>query len=301
MKSVKIYEMLMRDGFQSLDKTYNLETKKEVIKLLIECNNNNIEFGSTTSKKLLPQLGDTFELWEYIKELNMNKNIDNYTILNTSKKGLERSIECGIKSHSLICSISDKFSLLNLHIDSSIKTLYNVLEQINIIRNTDYELIRVYLSCSFGSKWELSDDKYIDKLVHYIKILYEYGLKNNISYKNFDIVLSDTIGILQAERLNTILDIINKELHEEVFDYIGLHLHCDNNFEDLVDISLKYNIYKYDSSMLGIGGCPFSENKLVGNISTINLVKYLNNNNITTNIKMDKIDICNKKIKELII
>ena len=112
MKSVKIYEMLMRDGFQSLDKIYNLETKKEVIKLLIECNNNNIEFGSTTSKKLLPQLGDTFELWEYIKELNMNKNIDNYTILNTSKRGLERSIECGIKSHSLICSISDKFSLL---------------------------------------------------------------------------------------------------------------------------------------------------------------------------------------------
>jgi len=170
-----------------------------------------------------------------------------------------------------------------------------------MIRNTDYELIRVYLSCSFGSKWEVNDNKYIDKLVHYIKILYEYGLKNSISYKKFDIVLADTIGILNAERLNTILDIINKELQEEVFNYIGLHLHCDNNFEDLIDISLKYNIYKYDSSMLGIGGCPFSENKLVGNISTYDLIKYFNSHNILTNIDINKIDICNKKIKELII
>ena len=66
---------------------------------------------------------------------------------------------------------------------------------------------------------------------------------------------------------NMLIIIILKKGIEIPITYRSMGEINHGNFEDLVDISLKYNIYKYDSSMLGIGGCPFSENKLVGNKS----------------------------------
>lgn len=86
--------------------------------------------------------------------------------------------------------------------------------------------------------------------------------------------------------MNNILDKIN---NKDLSNYLGLHLHSDGYFEELIDIGLKNNIYKYDSSLLGIGGCPFSKSKNIGNIPTTQLIKYLHSLGYITNMDVNEL------------
>ena len=90
---IQIYEMFMRDGLQSLDKIYSLENKKFFIDCLIKCNIKNIEFGSTTNPKLLPQMKESYELWVYLNEKNLNNNL---IMLITNNTNLKKSIDYNI-------------------------------------------------------------------------------------------------------------------------------------------------------------------------------------------------------------
>jgi len=103
----------MRDGLQSLPKVYTLDNKKNFIDNLIKCNITNIEFGSTTSPKLLPQMDDSYKMWNYLEELKLN-NKYNLTMLISNNKGLKESIKLNIKSFGLLCSVSDSFGKNNL-------------------------------------------------------------------------------------------------------------------------------------------------------------------------------------------
>ena len=88
MKKVKIFEMFMRDGLQSLKKIYSLDQKKIFINNLLKANMKNIEFGSTTSPKLLPQMNNSYEFWQYLKnkeEYVKNKNDYKFTMLISDK------------------------------------------------------------------------------------------------------------------------------------------------------------------------------------------------------------------------
>jgi len=66
-KSIKIYEMLLRDGLQSLKQTYSLEDKIRMFNFIEEMGLKNIEFGSMTSEKILPQMSKSLELYDLKK------------------------------------------------------------------------------------------------------------------------------------------------------------------------------------------------------------------------------------------
>ena len=118
----------------------------------------------------------------------------------------------------------------------------------------------------------------------------------NLKPENFDIVLCDTIGNADHNDINNVLKYVDKDLT----DFYALHLHCDSNFQSLIDAGLSHNISKYDSSLLGIGGCPFAKKKCVGNISTFELVKYLHNNNYKTNLDLELLKDTENKLKLLL-
>ena len=65
---IKIYELFLRDGLQSLEKCYTAEERIEMFKELNQCGLSGIEFGSTTKATIVPQMKDSFVLWDYVKE-----------------------------------------------------------------------------------------------------------------------------------------------------------------------------------------------------------------------------------------
>ncbi len=274
-KNIYIYEMFMRDGLQSLKTVYDLDTKIIFINNLIKVLDN-IEFGSTTNSKLLPQMKDTYLLWESIKEYKFDKKL---TILVTSNQELINSINKGIISFGLMCSICDIFGLSNLRKTSSESFEY-MMSQINIIYssnkyNKDDIHIRLYLSCSF-------DISNLSRLYNYITNINDIIKYYNILPNNIDIVLCDTIGNLTEELLEVTLQKIT--IIKDIIPYIALHIHTDYDFYNYIDIGLKYNISKYDSSLLNIGGCPYSGKDNIQNINSINLIEYLESKNYNTNI-----------------
>lgn len=295
MKRIKIYEMFLRDGLQSL-KPFNLETKINFYNELTKNNYNCIEFGSTTNEKILPQMSKTNELWNYIKK-NKNEKTK-YTILIPSYIHTYNVLKSKIYSYGLTCGVSDYFTNKNLKMNS-ITSKLNVNKQIELINrsnmlNRDIH-IRIYISCVFGSP---KSDENIDKKVikDFVNNFYDESQKYEMSPDNYDIVLSDTIGGATEEKMEEILDMFDDNIKE----YLGLHLHCDKNFEPLVKKGLEKKIRKFDSSILGIGGCPFAKNELVGNISTLELIKYLHKNDYETGLNEDELQTTENNIKLLI-
>ena len=119
-------------------------------------------------------------------------------------------------------------------------------------------------------------------------------MENNYSSDMFDIVIADTIGACTPKRVQEVLEYV------PMSNYMGVHLHTDSRFEDVVGILLDRGIRKFDSSMLGIGGCPYAKSdaaKGVGNISTLPLVKFLHSNGYDTGIDMDALEYANKMVR----
>ena len=301
--------MFMRDGLQSLPKVYTLDNKIYFIDKLLKCNITNIEFGSTTNPKLLPQMDNSYKLWNYLENLKLNNKYKLTMLINNGKE-LQKSINHNIKSFGLLCSVSNTFGIDNLKKNAD-KSFDDMIEQYLIIHKyiTEQEHnkrdfhIRFYLSCAFGTYKEDFDIEYISRLKKYIITIYNIIKNNNLTYENVDIVLCDTMGILTTKILNMILTI---DEIKDIIKYISLHLHItenndtENNFISFIDIALQYNINKFDSSILNIGGCPFSGKKNCGNINTLKLVQYLENNNYDTGIDYKSLEYIEKDILKIL-
>jgi len=304
MSIIKIFEMFMRDGLQSLSKIYTLQQKNKFIDKLSRCNYHAIEFGSSTSAKLLPQMANGYDIWNHITQSNNHLlTSTKYTLLTPGLTHIEKALDNKINSFGLVCSVSDKFAHNNLNKTSN-DTLINVFTQSTQIINKDPNAhIRIYLSCSFGSPWEKFDLEYKKRLFEYVEKIIKFGKTNKLSSDNFDIVISDTVGLSTCERTSDILNNLTYNIFQDPNDikYIGLHLHTNstnNSFKNLIDNSLKYNISKFDSSLLGIGGCPFAEDNSLGNCSTIKLVEHIEHvHKLNTGINLDILKLIEEEIK----
>jgi isopropylmalate/homocitrate/citramalate synthase len=116
----------------------------------------------------------------------------------------------------------------------------------------------------------------------FIKLAY-LKQKQNV---DIEIVLADTVGLCDVESIRRVLDAIEDK------EFIGVHLHVKGTpqlFENIVDEVLKSGIIRFDTSLFGIGGCPYAK-ELIGNVSTVPLVKYLHQKGYQTGINFDKLE-----------
>lgn len=306
MRNIKIFEMFMRDGLQSLKKVYTLNQKKIFINNLLKTNIQNIEFGSTTSPKLLPQMDNSYELWDHIKSLKVMNDGEltenKFTMLVVDKNNLYKSIKNSINSFGLICSLSDSFAQSNMKM-TSMRSFVNILNNIDILfsdKKENYH-VRIYISCTFGTynendKYDHMDKTFRNNLIVFLRFLKIKAEEYAISSDKLDIVLCDTYGILNDKLLNMVLEDI-AEMDIGLMEYIGLHLHTDGEFYHYIDTALKFGINKIDSSILNVGGCPYSGKKNLSNINTLNLVKYLHEKKYDTFIDYEMLKNVENEIK----
>jgi hydroxymethylglutaryl-CoA lyase len=305
MKSVKIYEMFLRDGLQSLKKIYTVSQKIQMFNALNKAKYDCIEFGSTTNPKIIPQIGGSFELWNHIKQqLKYNTK---YTMLVPSNTHLTRVKDLGINSVGFVTSISDEFSKRNMKMSGD-ESFAQTKELINstLSYNKDAH-IRVYLSCSFGCPWSGFTETHVGRINSMVNELNDISYKNNVSRDNFDIVLSDTVGMCDKYMMNGVLGGIDD------LNYVGLHLHMygkqngielEQDFKGVIDVALSRGILKYDTSLFGVGGCPFakatSSTETIGNLSTIPFLKHIKEIGIPINVQLEGLEMAAKEIKDIL-
>ena len=247
-KKISIFEMFMRDGLQSLEEIYSLDDKIKFIDIIKKTNVKNIEFGSIVSNRLLPQMNKTIDLWNFIREKyndDIHSDSVKYTVLLIDSKKIEDTLQHGITSYSFVFSLCDIFGMKNLRNDYE-NSFETVMDNMKYIYNNSKDRtlhFRVYISCFCGSIFSEYDDNLImNRIRMSIYQLLFFSKKYNIDYHHFDIVLCDTCGILSEDNFIKILDTI-KDLFPDIFDYIGIHLHSNDNFYKFIDAIIRYDVY----------------------------------------------------------
>ncbi len=268
-KQVRIIEVSPRDGLQSEPRHLTTDQKVELINELSDCGFSQIEIGSFVSAEHIPQLADTEAVFE---QINLSHTVD-YSALICNQIGLDRAITCGIGHIALFTSASESFCQKNIQtsINGSLKTFKQIIQK----AHDEQFIIRVYLSCAFDCPFEGTIKA--QNVVPLVK--YFYNLKCD------EIVLADTTGRATPLAVQQLIELCRNSVPVE---YIGVHFHDTYGMASAnIFSALESGVQQIDSSIAGLGGCPFAPGAS-GNIATEDLLYMLHSMNIATGINLQK-------------
>tara|TARA_B100000424_G_C22940656_1_gene500528 strand:+ start:2023 stop:2931 length:909 start_codon:yes stop_codon:yes gene_type:complete len=257
---IKLIDVTVRDGLQSHPKTINVENKLKIIKLLSNSIGlKHLEIGSFVSPKIIPQMANSEEVFKQAYDYNPDIN---YHMLVTNSRGIEKIKELNVKNVAFFTSPSNSFNLknINCNVDESLIRICELKDKLPPDVNT-----RLYLSCITECPFEGQILTY--DIIRIIKMMDKLGFD--------DISLGDTLGTLKVNKLKFIFKCLNKDILK---DKISIHLHqSDDSWKDIIDLCLEYDVRKFDTSILKLGGCPAAyENKVKsGNLDLYDLVNHL--------------------------
>ena len=240
MTDVKIYEVGPRDGLQNEKAVIDINDKIELIDCLSKTGLRNIEAGSFVSPKWIPQMANTAEVFAGIQR---DPNIV-YAALTPNMFGLESALLAKVDEIAVFGAASESFSQKNINcsIEESIQRFIPVIE-----RALDAGIrVRGYVSCVVGCPYEGSIDAKVVATV--TKRLIELGC--------YEVSLGDTIGIGTP---NAIVDMLSAVKQDVPVEQLAIHCH-DTYGQALANIyaSLDCGITTIDSSVSGLGGCPYA-------------------------------------------
>jgi len=252
-----------RDAMQGFKKFIPTQDKADYINSLIKVGFDIIDFGSFVSPNYVPQMKDTASVLKLLKL--KEKTLLLSIVLNARGAQDAASFE-EIKFLGYPLSVSEVFQKKNSNKD--IQGSLHVLDDIQNICLKQNKILVVYLSMAFGNPYEEFFSE--ELLCDYI---------NKIDKKGVRIIsLADTIGNSNVDSIKTTYtNIGNFFPHLD----IGLHLHShpDNAYKK-ISAAWSAGCRRFDTTISGHGGCPFAQDKLIGNISTESLLNFLANKKI---------------------
>ena len=278
-KKFKIIEC-PRDAMQGISKFIPTEKKVNYINSLLKVGFDVIDFGSFVSPKAVPQMRDTAKL---INQLHLNNDSSLLSVVLNKRGAIEASSFDEISFIGYPFSISNIFQKKNSNktIDDS---LYLLDELINICSKKNKKLL-VYISMAFGNPY---NEKYSPEIVfNYINVLSNMGVKY--------FTLADTVGVAN----NDLIKLIFEELSKIKLNF-GAHFHSTSDLSySKIEMAYKYGCNRFDSTISGIGGCPFAKDDLVGNISTQTLLNFVQTNKIKHSLNLLNLESAYNEAKNL--
>lgn len=270
-KSVSIREVGPRDGLQNESKFIPTDEKIQWIDHLSNSGLNYIEVTSFVNPTWIPALSDA----EYVAK-HIKKNPDvTYAALVPNTKGLFRALESGIDEVAVFISASETHNKKN--INKTISETEIVLSEVVKESISNKKTIRGYISTVFGCPYEGNIET--DQVIRLADSLFEMGI-NELS-------LGDTIGIANPVQVKQVLEQLLKRYPA---DSIAIHFHNTRGTALANALaSLEMGISKFDSSLGGLGGCPYAPGAS-GNLATDDLNYMLTNMGIETNIDPKKLN-----------
>jgi hydroxymethylglutaryl-CoA lyase len=268
--SVKMVEVGPRDGLQNEAKVISTDIKIEFINRLSETGLSVIEATSFVSPKWVPQMADHEELVEKIQK----KPGVSYPVFVPNVKGLTRAISKGVKEIAVFTTPSEQFCQRNVNC-SVADTLFQIAQMMEIAKQHQIK-VRGYISCVLGCPYEGEISPCA--VTNLVERLNEMGC--------YEISLGDTIGVGTPGKMQTLLTTVLKKIDPKK---LAVHMH-DTYGQALANIyvALENGIQTVDSSVAGLGGCPYAKGAS-GNVASEEVLYMLNGLNIKTGVDLEKL------------
>jgi len=254
---IKIVEC-PRDAWQGLPGLIPAGTKLAYLQALISAGFKHIDAVSFVSPKAVPQMADSEEV---LQELDPPDDVEIIGIV-VNQKGAERAIATqAVHTLGFPYSVSGTFLERNQH-----QTGEAALDELEKIQEKALDAgveVAVYISMAFGNPY--GDPWNIDEVIEAIGILETSGIRT--------ISVADTVGMATAQQVSELARAVVAK-----YDYldIGVHLHsrADQAIEKVL-AAYDAGIRRFDCAIGGLGGCPFAQDSLVGNLPTEKLLEGL--------------------------
>ncbi|KAJ1274097.1 hypothetical protein BS78_05G036500 [Paspalum vaginatum] len=267
---VKIVEVGPRDGLQNEEASVPASVKIQLIHKLVAAGLSAVEATSFVSPKWVPQLADAKEVLRGIQQAPGVR----YPVLTPNLRGFEAAVAAGAREIAVFASASESFSRSNINctIEESLARHRGVSDA----AKKHGLSIRGYVSCVIGCPVEGAIHP--SKVAYVAKELYDMGCS--------EISLGDTIGVGTPGSVAAMLEAVMAFVPK---DKIAVHFH-DTYGQALANIlvSLQMGINIVDSSVSGLGGCPYAKGA-TGNVATEDVVYMLHGLGIDTNVDLNKL------------
>ena len=265
---INIVEVGPRDGLQDEKKILSVEKRIQFIDYLSNCGFTNIEVGSFVPEKVVPQMHNAGQVLQKIKR---HKGTT-YSALVPNLYGLKMALEAQVDMVAVFMAASESFSKNN--INCSIFESLKRYEEVIVEAKNNSIPVRGYLSCVFSCPYEGDIPEHI--VVQYCKKLYELGCD--------EIALGDTTGLGTPSKVASLIGNLSDFLPREK---ITLHLHNSNGLAlTNIYVAMKEGVTSFDSSIAGLGGCPFAKNA-TGNVASEDLVYLLDSLKVKTGLSLE--------------
>lgn len=277
-QAVKLVEC-PRDAWQGLRRQIPTELKVRYLRSLIEAGFKHIDAVSFVSPKAVPQLADSESVLE---QLAPPEDVEIIGIV-VNEKGAERAIATGaVRTLGYPCSISATFLRRNQN-----QSPEENLAVLGTIRGRAEECglgMVVYISMAFGNPYEDSWSK--EQLAEAVARVRAPGIRS--------ISLADTVGVATPELIR---EAVAAVLRGCPGDDIGVHLHSTRAAAaPRVLAAYDAGCRRFDAAVGGLGGCPFAQDQLVGNIPTEEVICALAERGVRLPIELEKVAALNTEI-----
>ncbi|MGX2959456.1 hydroxymethylglutaryl-CoA lyase [Peribacillus sp. JNUCC 23] len=264
-KNVTIKEVGPRDGLQNEKLILSTSDKIAWIDRLSYSGLTYLEITSFVHPKWIPQLADAVEV---VRNIKRNPKVT-YAALVPNMKGLESAIAYSVDEISVFMSASETHNKQN--INKTISETFPILQEVIAAAIDEGKTVRGYISTVFGCPYEGDVD--YNQVLRICEKLFTLGIG--------EISLGDTIGVASPKQVE---DFLNQALKRYQPQSLAMHFH-DTRGMALANIvkALDYGITTFDSSLGGLGGCPYAPGAS-GNVATDDLVHMLEKMNIHTGV-----------------
>ena len=255
--SIKLIEC-PRDAWQGLRGQIPTSLKVEYLKALIAAGFKNIDAVSFVSPKAVPQMADSENV---LSELDPPDDVEIIGIV-VNERGAERAIATdAVRTVGFPYSLSPTF--LKNNQNQTLEENLDILEKVKQKADEGGLDTIAYISMAFGNPY--GDLWNVDELIEGVGLLADMDLQA--------ISLADTVGLATPQQIG---EIVGPVLERFQGIEIGVHLHSrPDDAAAKVLAAYDAGCRRFDSAIGGLGGCPFAQDVLVGNIPTETLLEAL--------------------------
>lgn len=248
-----------RDAMQGIERFIPTELKVRYLNQLLKVGYDTIDAGSFVSPKAIPQLRDTAAVFD---QLDFGSQQTRILAIVANTRGAEQACRHPVVTYvGFPLSLSETFQQRNTN--KSIVEALNTLHEIQEVCIASGRTLVVYLSMGFGNPY--GDPYDIEVVGKFTDILATLAVKI--------ISLADTIGVSKPEQIRYLFTHLSRDFPLIEF---GAHLHSTpQTAMEKIEAAVDSGCKRFDGAIMGYGGCPMAEDKLVGNLATETILTYL--------------------------
>ena len=281
-KHVKVVEVGPRDGLQNESgPMFGAAIKANLIDQLAAAGLTHIEAAAFVHPKWVPQMANSAEV---LKLITRHKHVS-YSALTPNMRGLERALEAGVNEVAVFGAASESFSQRNTN--CSIAESLTRFEPVAKAALDAGLKVRGYVSVVVDCPYEGAVLPCV--VAQVAEQLMQMGC--------YEVSLGDTIGTATPGRMLEMLNAVSQNI--PMHQLAG---HCHNTYgQALANVltMLEAGITTFDSSVAGLGGCPYAKGAS-GNLATEDLVYMLHGLGITTGIQLDRLVRVGQNISDIL-